>query len=162
MIEVNAEGNKFIYDADFAYNELRKLKNIGMEADAMQFINRKELSTICRPAICHYVVRDFLYLKYLFWYQETELKELDKKIKTGLYTNTDFRYSITTYFVPKLFCLQCGYHCKALVVDTVGFYIMNRALAIKKTNEVINMGKWLSCPQCDTRFRILAVHLWEC
>lgn len=159
MKEVNAEGVKFFYDKDFAYNELRTSNDIIMETDALQFVSKEDLVRICRPVITR-SLRNRPYIQYLFWYQQIELAEVDRKVDSGLYTDADFRYSVTTYFVEKLLCFQCEHHYKGLVANTEVFYFMNRPLAKKKEGELREMGKFLNCPNCGTPFRIPAVHLF--
>lgn len=156
MKEVNAEGVKFIYDKDFSYN---KLPNVAIDNDALQFVSKEDLTKICRPTLWPNVIKDRIYVQYRFWYKETNLSEIDRKVASGLYSDADFEYSINTVFMPRLQCFTCKYEHKGLVVNRFT-YPMKYAFIRKKALELMDMGKGLSCPNCGAAFNLLTVHLF--
>lgn len=94
---------------------------------------------------------------YLYWSEEKDLGELDRRVAEGTWSDADFELSILTFYQPH-WCVYCNSVWDALVVCGFDFYLGHKDLCERKTR-----GKWHrvnTCPKCGSWLRQLVVEIY--
>ena len=159
-LKVQAENVVFYYDLNCDYRKLPKDK-IVPTTDALDFIGKDKLLTACRPVLTEHYIKGKFFLDYLFWFKEMDMKQVDRKVQNGSYSDSDFETSIKTQYVDKLRCANCNSSFKALTVDPVLIYPGNFELGDKKLIALRNTGHESNCPNCHHPFTARVVHIFE-
>ncbi len=153
--KINTEGTSFFYDMEFDYKIHLEKKIVLLSTDALNYVNQKYLSNICRPVITQHYSRNTFMVDYMFWFQETDLKTLDTKIEKKEYADKDFKYSVKTQFVRQLKCWKCNSVFEnALVIELPLVYPENFKLGKQKMDLIRNLNKFKVCPNCNTTFTL--------
>lgn len=105
----------------------------------------------------------------LIWSEnDINLKELDQKVKDGIFSDDDFYHSIRTH-VHRVLCRNCLNEYIALTVDQTDIYFSldENGKPDKSTLHLLEnkLGKQklIKCPNCNTVFTLYVVKiLYEC
>lgn len=159
MYKIEEFGSIYFYDVDFTYIEQ---SNILYVFDALRYVDKKNLSQSCRPVLTpHWNNKDFI-LNYLFWFEPTDLKQIDKNVILSKYHSMDFFHSIKCDFIPNFSCLNCNYIYKnVLVVDQNTIYPNNFNIGYKKLDYIRKNNKYLRCTKCNNKFNRLIMHIFD-
>lgn len=163
--KIKAEEVEFYYSNEFLIDE-SILKDGDPFPDASNYIKSSVLENTCRISITiehrHRLNKTNTWIDYLYWFNSINLSELDKKIENNTYSDTDFKFSVKTYFVKNLFCKFCNTVYKgALAVDGTLVYFEQWNLAKEKWRLLKEYKAAKKCPNCNLSFPIYVVHIFK-
>lgn len=104
------------------------------------------------------IIKSQLYLYVLYWLDNSDLEDIDRKIETNSYDDNDFKNAIATRF-GKLRCSNCGWEGYTLVMSLADVYIGHSQLEDKK-RKLLTDDKIKKCPNCTSRLRQLVVNIF--
>jgi hypothetical protein len=159
--KIIAEGVEFIYSNEF--EDSYKVEDYSLTNDTLELVEQDELKAICRVSLTlDNKIRRLLYVDYLFWFDDTNLVELDLKVDLGIFSDADFTNSMKMEFVKNLFCHYCKSKFRgALAFDGTPIYLGQWHLANEKLNRLRESNKFKKCPNCSSNLRIGVVHIFE-
>jgi hypothetical protein len=150
---------EFYYSNEF--NENFQDNKFLISTNAAQFIEVEKLKSVCRISLTKDLKREKIWVDYLFWFDETNLEELDQNVLNDSFTDENFENSIKTYFVEKLICFNCKtVHFGSLAIDRGSSYFGKLGLTQQKLTRLLSTNKIKVCPNCSNKFTMPVVHIF--
>jgi hypothetical protein len=155
MIKVQSEGTSFYYLLAAEAVPDVEIGGIVMNPPDLKMIARIRHCPDVRAAIFEGMRKgEYRYLYYLFWSDEPDLKELDRRVIAGTYTDADFTSSVRTAY-QDTFCSECGARWHTLIIPGGDPYPGAWDLLQRK----FAMSKFLLCPACRASLRQAVVKI---
>lgn len=157
MKEIVAEGMKYLY---FPMKE-------GLAPEILPNVNASALQNLWEELLSKHSntfrfvlfrFRATLFLYFLYWLGDKNLKEVDEKVETDSYSDNDFKNAVATRF-GKLRCSNCGWEGYTLVMTLADVYVAHSALEDHKL-KLLTDDKIKKCPNCASRLRQLVVKIF--
>ena len=156
------ENSEMIYFDDFNYR-IETDNSISKPIfDIRDYVSIDNISKVCRMVLTQFSgYSDKQISYYLYWFKQTDLDDIDEKVRSNTYEDIDFKYSIKTEFKPKIICFHCNETLRnALTVSAVQIYPNNFKIGEEKLAMIQDQGLFLKCPKCGKPLTIRDVHFF--
>ena len=156
------EKSTMIYFDDFNYDINNNDSILKPVFDVRNYVPIKNVLKVCRMVLTQFSgFSDKQISYYLYWFKETDLDDIDRKVRENTYEDIDFKYSIKTEFKPKIMCFHCNEILRnALIVSAVQIYPNNFKIGEEKLAMIQNQGLFLKCPKCKKPLTVGVIHFF--